>query len=55
MKVIKEETHSTGRSWTLGELVTLAYDIAPDRKTAVKLLGALLGGQLIRARIHSGG
>jgi hypothetical protein len=55
MKVMKKETNSTGRLWTLGELVALAYDITPDRKTAVKLLGALLGGQLIRARMHSGG
>jgi hypothetical protein len=55
MKATKKATHGAGTLWTLGELVILAYDVTPDRKTAVKLLGALLGGQPIHAKVHSGG
>lgn len=55
MKKMKKAAHGVGNPWTLGELVTLAYDVAPNRETAVKLLGMLLGGQPIRVKVNSGG
>lgn len=36
---------------TLGELVTLAFDVCPNRATAVKLVGQLLRGRFV----HVGG
>ncbi|MBI5818158.1 MAG: hypothetical protein HZA88_04155 [Verrucomicrobia bacterium] len=55
MKKMKKSAHGAGSLWTLGELVTLAYDVTPNRASAVKLLGVLLGGQPIRVRTNSGG
>lgn len=54
MKRMKKAANSVGSPWTLGELVTLAYDVAPNRATAVKLLGMLLGGQPIRVKAKGG-
>ena len=53
MKKMRKATQDS--PWTLGELVTLAYDIAPNRATAVKLLGILLEGRSVRIKANSGG
>jgi len=55
MKKMKKPAHGDGGLLTLGELVTLAYDITPNRASAVKLLEVLLGGHPIRVRMNSGG
>lgn len=55
MKKMKKPAHGAGGPLTLGELVTLAYDITPNRASAVKLLEVLLGGHPIRVRMNSGG
>lgn len=57
MKRMKSSAHGVHSPWTLGELVTLAFDVTPNRATAVKLLGVLLGGRAVhlRGKMNSGG
>lgn len=54
MKKMKNSAHGVSSPWTLGELVTLAFDVTPNRARAVKLLGVLLGGQPIRVKVRGG-
>ncbi len=49
MKKMKHSEHGGHSPWTLGELVTLAFDVTPNRAKAVKLLGVLLGGRVIKS------
>ncbi|MFA6564153.1 MAG: hypothetical protein WCV00_19780 [Verrucomicrobiia bacterium] len=57
MKKMKNSAHGVHGPWTLGELVTLAFDVTPNRATAVKLLGVLLGGRAVQlgGKMNSGG
>ncbi len=34
--------------WTVGELVSLAFDVTPDSETAMKLLRVLLSGRNVQ-------
>ena len=54
MKQMKKTTHGNN-ALTLGELVTLAYDIAQNRRIAVRLLGTLLGGVPVRSKVNTRG
>lgn len=57
MKRMKKPTECGNSSWTLGELVSLAFDVSPDPETALKLLGVMLGGRAIQFsdELKSGG
>jgi len=57
MKKMKRSAHGVHSPWTLGELVTLAFDVTPNRSRAVKLLGVLLGEQGFQfgGKMNSGG
>lgn len=47
MKRMKKTLHGVRGPRTWGELVTLAYDVTPNRATAVKLLSALLASRVV--------
>ncbi|MBI5683690.1 MAG: hypothetical protein HZC54_01285 [Verrucomicrobia bacterium] len=49
MKKMKNPADGVSSSWTLGELVTLAFDVTPNRARAVKLLEVLLEGRVIKS------
>lgn len=44
---MKKTTHGVRGPRTLGELVALAYEVAPNRASAAKLLGALLASRAV--------
>ena len=48
MKKMRKTTIGVRGPQTFGELVTLAFDICPNRAAAVKLLGQLLRGGLVQ-------
>ena len=48
MKKMKKSAEGVGSSWTLGELVSLAFDVTPDSETAMMLLRVLLGGRNVQ-------
>ena len=52
MKKMKKSMHGGRGPLTLGELVTLAYDVTSDRATAAKLLSSLLEGRAVHLRRH---
>ena len=45
MKKMKKPLHGVRSVCTLGELVTVAYDISPNRAVAVKLISTVLGSR----------
>ncbi|MBI5683763.1 MAG: hypothetical protein HZC54_01655 [Verrucomicrobia bacterium] len=45
MKKMKKSLHGGRSVCTLGELVTLAYDVSPNRATAMKLISTVLGSR----------
>lgn len=48
MKKARKTAYEVRGPRTFGELVTLAFDICPNRTAAVKLLGQLLRGGLVQ-------
>jgi hypothetical protein len=48
MKKMKRPAVGADNAWTLGDLVSLAFDVTPDSKTAMDLLRVLLGGRDIQ-------
>ncbi len=48
MKKMKKSAEGVGSPWTLGELVSLAFDVTPDSETAMNLLRVLLGGRTVQ-------
>ena len=53
MKKMKRSAQGVRSTFTLGDLVTLAYDVSPNRATAVKLVGLVLGGRGIHFGRHT--
>ena len=52
MKKMKKPMHGVRNPMTLGELVTLAYDVTPNRAMAAKLLSMLLEGRVVHLGRH---
>lgn len=48
MKKMKKSADRVDSTWTVGELVSLAFDITPDSETAMDLLRVLLGGRTVQ-------
>lgn len=47
MRKMRKTTGSTRGPWTLGDLVTLAFDVSPSRAAAVKLVKHLTGDRVV--------
>ena len=52
MKKMNNSAEGVGSLWTLGELVSLAFDVTPDSETAMKLLRVLLGDRAIQLNVN---
>ena len=48
MKKMKKSAGRVDSAWTVGELVSLAFDVTPDSETAMDLLRVLLGGRTVQ-------
>ena len=48
MKKMTKSADRVDSTWTVGELVSLAFDITPDSETAMDLLRVLLGGRTVQ-------
>ena len=48
MKKMKKSAGSVENPWTVGDLVSLAFDVTPDSETAMNLLRVLLGGRTVQ-------
>ena len=51
MRKMRKMANGVRSPRTLGELVTLAFDLSPNRAAAVKLVGQLIRGRIV----HFGG
>jgi hypothetical protein len=56
MRKTRKVAGGVGGPWTLGELVTLAFDVSSSRSAAVKLVQQWTGGRCIHFanRLHPG-
>lgn len=47
MRKMRKSVNGIRSPRTLGELVTLAFDVSPNRTAAVKLVGQLIRGRIV--------